>query len=203
VSGSAPLLDAYDLRAVAHVRAARIRVEYPPAEDPLARRRLRGWRAPVARLVTVSFDAALPAAATVPAAAADLLYMRGCRADGTALPDLPPAAWRAAWWYQQPADAAPRLELHVQRDGPDFGYVIDFAPLERWGLALERAERERRLRVDLHWEPTDGLPAITIALTFEPGDLPADGLREFARDWRRQAIHADRLSIPKPPDARV
>lgn len=200
-----PLLaNAHLLRAVARVRAARVHVDYQPARarqrpDP----RGHGRRTPLQRVVTVIVDAELPAAATAPAAAADLLFMRAPGPDGEPVTDLPPAAWRAGWHYERPADAAPRLELHLRLNGPDFGYVVEFAPLECWGLALERAERAGHLRVQITWDPPHREPPVTVTFALEPDTLPTDGLRDFARDWRRQAILDDRLSIPKPPDAPV
>ncbi len=78
-----------ELRAIVH--AARVEVAYQPATaaqpDPATERH---WNAPIDRAVTVVFHAALPDDATVAAAAADLLYMRGCDADGTPPPPASP-----------------------------------------------------------------------------------------------------------------
>jgi hypothetical protein len=188
-----PQLDVMpELRAVVH--AARIDVAYQPAKpDPATQHH---WNATIQRAVTVIFEAALPDEATVAAAAADLLFMRGTHPDGTPPPPLGPTGWRTGWRYQQPDDAAPELQLIVQLSCmDDWGYAIAFTPLARWGVALERAERARRLRVELTWTPPHA-PPVKVTIAFTPEDMPTEGLREFARDWRRQAHREDRLAIP-------
>ena len=174
-----PLLDVAAVGGAAHVTS--VRCDEHDAGD-----------------VTVAFDAQLPDDAIGPAAAADLLHTRGPGPDGAAPAERRAVAWQARWWYRRPSDTTPRLALHVRIDGPELGYAIDFVPLTRWDQALERAERARRLRIELTCAPPDEELPIVVTLTFEPDGmaLPMDGLAEFARDWRRPGG-----TISQPPDS--
>ena len=85
-----PQLDVMpELRAIVH--AARVEVAFQPATAAGPDRAGECHRdAAIDRAVTVVFQATLPDDATVAAAAADLLYMRGCDADGTPPPPASP-----------------------------------------------------------------------------------------------------------------
>jgi len=188
-----PQLDVMpELRATVH--DARVEIAYQPTDHHTTQ---PVWGVPIERVVTVVFDAKLPDETTVAAAAADLLHMRGSHPDGTPPPPLRPTEWRIGWRYQQPADTAPQLQLIIQLSSlEDWGYAIDFDPVARWGSALERAERARRLRVELTWTRPH-LPRVNVTIALTPDDMPTQGLREFARDWRRQAHHDDQLFLPR------